>query len=154
MLSLLEYQLSNNFNHYNAQSEKKDFIKEARERNKTIFRQKKDQPPSDMHPTKNKAPKTNSLPKLKSLLPDSKQRRESKPFTRPVQENKPKIRQPKKYAHIRSSGYGGFSPSASTTSSKDEKKENKTALPSLRTAKPNKLPPIGEPSSRRVGRFR
>ena len=120
------------------QSDKKEFVKEARERNKTIFRQRKEPAPPDKSSIANKSRVTrnNSLPKLKSLLPDAK-RRESKPFTRPVQDNKPRIRQPKKYAHIRSSGYGGFGSTSTLSTSNSKTKDEKAteALPTLRRAK-------------------
>eukprot|EP00956_Cyclotella_meneghiniana_P003227 scaffold3932_cov87-Cyclotella_meneghiniana.AAC.31 len=103
-----------------ARSDKKDFVKEAKERNKTIFRQKKQHPPlAKVASDKNiRTTRNNSLPKLKSLLPESKRQRESKPFSKPVQDQKPRIRQPKKYAHIRSSGYGGASSMASSLNRK------------------------------------
>lgn len=139
------------FSSFRPQSDKKEFVKEAKERNKTILRRRKEPSASSEKvgtTSKNKTIANNSLPKLKSLLPSSKQR-ESKPFNRPVQENKPRIRQPKKYAHIRSSGYGGVNPLPNIT--KDGKTTDKTTLPSLRKPKPkpNKLPVLGEPRRRR-----
>ena len=135
------------------QSDKKEFVKEAKARNKTIFRQKREPRISKAMrstDTNKIATRNNSLPKLKSLLPDSK-RRESKAFSRPIQDQKPRIRQSKKYAHIRSSGYGVAS-STLTSSSKDGKKaENATTLPSLNRANPNRLLPTREPARRGRG---
>jgi hypothetical protein len=115
------------------QSEKKDFVKEARERNKTIFRKRKENAPSSEHTgyvtDSSKSSSRKNLPKLKSLLPDTKRR--DKPPNPPIKEQKPRLRQPKKYAHVRSSGYGGFG----STSILQEKLQE-------RKAKPKKLPPI------------
>eukprot|EP00804_Cyclotella_cryptica_P008793 CCRYP_015639-RD/>CCRYP_015639-RD protein AED:0.06 eAED:0.06 QI:2627/1/1/1/0.85/0.62/8/318/480 len=119
-----------------ARSDKKEFIKEAKERNITFYRRKNEAGHQKTMGLVNEKTTRGSLPKLKSLLPDTK-RNESKP-SNPPREQKPRLRQPRKYAHLQSSGYGGIG-SASM--------QRKAAFTSLRKSKPNerKLPPIREP---------
>ena len=112
-------------------------MKKTKERNRTFNRQKKEAgQPKITGFFNDKSTARGSLPKLKSLITDTK-RNESK-LSNPSKEQKPRLRQPKKYAHVQSSGYGGIG---------SVSMHQKAAFASLRKAKPheNKLPPIGEP---------
>ncbi|KAL7475760.1 hypothetical protein ACHAW6_001665 [Cyclotella cf. meneghiniana] len=120
-----------------ARSDKKDFIKGARERNRKYYRQEKEAgQPKITGFFHDKTTARGSLPKLKSLITDTN-RKESNP-SNPSKEQKSRLRKPKKYSHVQSSGYGGIG---------SVSMQQKTAFASSRKAMPNgnKLPPIGEP---------
>lgn len=124
------------------QSDKKDFIKGARERNRKYYRQEKEAgQPKITGFFHDKTTARGSLPKLKSLITDTNCN-ESKPSNL-SKEQKSRLRQPKKYTHVQSSGYGGIG---------SVSMQQKTAFASSRKAMPNgnKLPPLGEPEH--VGR--
>eukprot|EP00970_Alexandrium_tamarense_P005319 scaffold858_cov193-Alexandrium_tamarense.AAC.17 len=137
-----------------ARSDKNDFINESKARNNTFYRKKINSGSDDTGDVGNsKATSRTNLPKLKTLLPGSKETKR-KELAQPPK-HKPRARQPKKYAHVRSSGYGG-STAATSTSSK-----TLPTLPSLSNSKSygflskkteaSRLPPVAQ-SNGRLGR--
>eukprot|EP00578_Thalassiosira_sp_NH16_P020881 CAMPEP_0181086572 /NCGR_PEP_ID=MMETSP1071-20121207/5818_1 /TAXON_ID=35127 /ORGANISM="Thalassiosira sp., Strain NH16" /LENGTH=482 /DNA_ID=CAMNT_0023168417 /DNA_START=252 /DNA_END=1701 /DNA_ORIENTATION=- len=88
--------------------QKKEFIQESKARNNTFHR--KGGKNNSVSLDKDKTSNRTKLPKLKSLAPDNKGGITDNPSFK-----KHTRRQPKKYAHIRSTGYGGVPSSTAAT---------------------------------------
>eukprot|EP00578_Thalassiosira_sp_NH16_P004007 CAMPEP_0181134926 /NCGR_PEP_ID=MMETSP1071-20121207/32348_1 /TAXON_ID=35127 /ORGANISM="Thalassiosira sp., Strain NH16" /LENGTH=490 /DNA_ID=CAMNT_0023221477 /DNA_START=97 /DNA_END=1570 /DNA_ORIENTATION=+ len=91
-----------------ARNNKKEFIQESKARNNTFHR--KGGKNNSVSLDKDKTSNRTKLPKLKSLAPDNKGGITDNPSFK-----KHTRRQPKKYAHIRSTGYGGVPSSTAAT---------------------------------------
>ena len=113
-----------------ARSNKKDFIQDSKDRNKTFYRKGKSNKPSGKKDTRQAS---TNLPKIvPPPLPAPNNTSKSSSFKKYTR------RQPKQYKNIRSSGYGVSSSTTTQTQAPE-------TLPSLKTTtkktKPRKFPP-------------
>ncbi|KAL7549181.1 hypothetical protein ACHAWF_017136 [Thalassiosira exigua] len=120
MVSILLARLLS-FDDFSAQNNKKEFVQESKARNNTFHRKGGGKNNVALANKEKATSHRTNLPKLKSLVPDSKGSTENSSFKKHTR------RQPKKYAHIRSSGYG-----------------TSTVAPIPKPLVTNKLPPLNE----------
>ena len=130
------------------QSNKQDYIEQSKSKNNSFYRSKKEYNAAGGPSTKGKSTTRGNLPRLKSLMQETHRKTNNNPGANSdiLQDRtqKPQRRQPKKYAHIRSTGYGTGTSSKTTLPALNKT----TGLEAKLTTNSRKLPSLTNPTAR------